>query len=52
LAREQPDAVAMRCPGPRGRYDVTLTYGALDARSDAIAAGLAMRGVGRGPAPW
>jgi olefin beta-lactone synthetase len=48
LAREQPDAVAMRCPGPRGRYDVTLTYGALDARSDAIAAGLALRGVGRG----
>jgi olefin beta-lactone synthetase len=48
LARDRPDAVAMRCPGPRGRYDVVLTYGDLDARSDAIAAGLATRGVGRG----
>jgi olefin beta-lactone synthetase len=48
LARELPEAVAMRCPGPGGRYDVVLTYGELDARSDAIAAGLAERGVGRG----
>ncbi|MFP5373880.1 MAG: olefin beta-lactone synthetase [Gammaproteobacteria bacterium] len=48
LARARPDAVAMRCPGRRGRYDVVLTYGDLDARSDALAAGLAAHGVGRG----
>src|SRR5690606_22492810 len=53
LASESPDRIAMRCPGGRGpdgmaRYDVTLTYGELDARSDAIAAGLAAHGVVRG----
>jgi acyl-CoA synthetase (AMP-forming)/AMP-acid ligase II len=47
LARERPDQVAMRCPGRNGRYDIALTYAELDARSDAIAAGLALRGVGR-----
>lgn len=37
----------MRCPG-RGSYDTALTYGELDARSDAITAGLAARGVTHG----
>lgn len=50
LARERPDAVAMRCPGPRGDYPDAhaLTYAALDARSDAIAAGFARLGIARG----
>ena len=53
LAALTPDRIAMRCPGTRGRdglarYDVTLTYAQLDGRSDAVAAGLARRGVSRG----
>ncbi len=53
LARERPDQIAIRCPGRRGvdglaAYDVTLSYAQLDARSDAIAAGLAGYGIGRG----
>ncbi|TWI13605.1 fatty acid CoA ligase family protein [Aerolutibacter ruishenii] len=53
LAAERPDQVALRCPGTRGpdglaRYDVELTYAALDRRSDAIAAGLARHGITRG----
>jgi len=50
LAQAAPDRIAMRCPGPDGRYADAhaLTYGALDARSDAIAAGLAARGIVRG----
>lgn len=54
LARERPDQIAIRCPGRRGAgngmaaYDVTLDYRQLDARSDAMAAGLADYGIGRG----
>ncbi|WP_372017404.1 olefin beta-lactone synthetase [Pseudoxanthomonas sp. 10H] len=54
LAAERPDQPAIRCPGGRAaggglaRYDVVLDYRALDARSDAIAAGLARHGIGRG----
>ena len=53
LAADAPDRIALRCPGTRGadgfaRYDVALTYGELDARSDAIAAGLGRAGIVRG----
>ena len=53
LARERPEQVAMRCPGRNGRYEEALTYAQLDARSDAIAAGLARAGGPgrRGPQP-
>ena len=48
LARDRPGQVAMHCPGRDGDYRQQLTYAALDSRSDAIAAGLAVRGIVRG----
>ncbi len=48
LARERPGQIAIRCPGHDGRYDIQLTYAQLDARSDAIAAGLPGIGIARG----
>ncbi len=48
MAAEYPDQVAMRCPGPFGRYDIALSYAQLDTRSDAIAAGMVRHGIIRG----
>jgi acyl-CoA synthetase (AMP-forming)/AMP-acid ligase II len=53
LARERPDQIAIRCPSGRrpdgsSLYGLELNYAQLDRRSDAIAAGLARIGIGRG----
>jgi acyl-CoA synthetase (AMP-forming)/AMP-acid ligase II len=53
MAAERGDAIAMRCPGKRGlgglaRYDQVLSYGELERRSNAIAAGLGAIGLGSG----
>lgn len=53
MAAERGDQVALRCPGSRGaggmaRYDQALSYAQLESRSNAIAAGLAVHGIGRG----
>ncbi|WP_279631936.1 olefin beta-lactone synthetase [Luteimonas yindakuii] len=48
LAARAGERVAMHCPGRSGAYEVQLTYRELDARSDAIAAGLATHGIVRG----
>ncbi|MDQ3511691.1 MAG: fatty acid CoA ligase family protein, partial [Pseudomonadota bacterium] len=53
LAAAHPGRIAMRCPGSRGadglaRYEIELSYAALDSRSNAIAAGLAHYGIARG----
>lgn len=47
-ARQNPERIAMRCPGKGGGYPVALTTGELDSRSSAIAAGLHRLGVRRG----
>ena len=53
MAAERGAQVALRCPGSRGidgraRYDDTLTYDQFEARTNAIAAGLALLGIDRG----
>ncbi|PJK14168.1 peptide synthase [Lysobacteraceae bacterium NML07-0707] len=47
-AQQNPERIAMRCPGKRGDYPVALTTGELDSRSTDIAAGLHRLGLRRG----
>ncbi len=46
MAQRQPEATAVVCPW--GRRGGTLTYGELETRTSAVAAGLEAAGVGRG----
>jgi len=46
MAQRQPDATAVVCPW--GRRGGSLTYGELETRTSAVAAGLQAVGVGRG----
>ncbi|MEO7251082.1 MAG: olefin beta-lactone synthetase [Arenimonas sp.] len=52
MAAERGEQIALRCPGRRGldgfaRYDQTLTYKQMEARSNAMAAGLRLIGITR-----
>lgn len=48
LAAERPGQIAIHCPDDKGRYAPGLSYAELERRSNAIAAGLALQGIGRG----
>lgn len=52
-AAQQGEAIAIRCPGSRGadgfaRYDDSISYADLNARTEAIARGLQAYGIGQG----
>lgn len=47
-AQQNPERIAMRCPGKDGSYSIALSCGELDSRSTDIAAGLQRLGIRRG----